>query len=151
MTQLTFLSRELLARASASRDCEADWQMIVATWHLSFFALLNEHGPDGWSGRTSPVSCRRLEDGTLAPSSGAWQNSGMGGPTECWTLNTSEFHSGAGACSLWDILEIGDVPQRFFLSAKACQGILRRAERRGKELPAPLRLALEAVASGPQK
>jgi DNA (cytosine-5)-methyltransferase 1 len=29
-------------------------------------------------------------------------------------------HSGAVACSLSDILETGDVPQRFYLSAKAC-------------------------------
>jgi len=36
-------------------------------------------------------------------------------------------------CSLSDILETGDLPQRFFLSAKACAGILRRAEKRGKK------------------
>ena len=33
-------------------------------------------------------------------------------------------------------------PQRFYLSARACQGILNRAERRGKELPKELRDAL---------
>jgi hypothetical protein len=43
-------------------------------------------------------------------------------------------------------LEISQVPQRFYLSAKACSGILRRAERRGKKLPTMLRVALEAVA-----
>jgi hypothetical protein len=43
---------------------------------------------------------------------------------------------------LSDTLETGDVPQRFFLSAKACQGILRRAEKRGKALPDGLRNAL---------
>jgi hypothetical protein len=52
-------------------------------------------------------------------------------------------------CSLSDILETGDVPQRFFLTPKACAGILRRAEKRGKELPPQLRHALDAVvASG---
>jgi hypothetical protein len=45
--------------------------------------------------------------------------------------------------SLSDILETGDVPQRFYLSARACQGILRRAEKRGKSLPHSLRDALE--------
>jgi hypothetical protein len=45
-------------------------------------------------------------------------------------------------------LETRDVPQRFFLSAKACAGILRRAERRGKALPPMLKEALEAVAGG---
>lgn len=43
-------------------------------------------------------------------------------------------------------LETGVLPQRFFLSATACQGILRRAKKRGKQLPEPLRQALAAVA-----
>jgi hypothetical protein len=43
-------------------------------------------------------------------------------------------------------LEVGNVPQRFYLSAKACAGILRRAERRGKELPPALKAALNSVA-----
>ncbi|NDD03621.1 MAG: hypothetical protein EB078_01835 [Proteobacteria bacterium] len=43
-------------------------------------------------------------------------------------------------------METGDVPQRYYLSAKACSGILRRAERRGKELPAQLRQALQVAA-----
>jgi hypothetical protein len=76
----------------------------------------------------------------------------MGSPTEFLTLSTSEwtalpaqFHNDAGVCSLSDILETGDVPQRYFLSAKACAGILRRAEKRGKELPASLHEALQSV------
>jgi hypothetical protein len=48
-------------------------------------------------------------------------------------------------CSLSDILEESPDP-KFSLSAKACQGILRRAEKRGRELPHSLRVALEAVA-----
>ena len=80
------------------------------------------------------------------PSSGRWANSGMGGPTEFWTLSTSEWPSDAVVCSLSDTLETGAVPQRFYLSPKACAGILRRAEKRGKELPAALDRALRAVA-----
>ena len=34
-------------------------------------------------------------------------------------------------------------PRKYYLSAKACAGILRRAKQRGKELPAELREALE--------
>jgi len=33
--------------------------------------------------------------------------------------------------------------QKYYLSAKACAGILKRAERRGKELPEELKMALE--------
>jgi hypothetical protein len=61
------------------------------------------------------------------------------------TLSSLEFHSGGGASSLSDILEGGDVPQRYFLSATACKGILRRAEKRGKELPEQLMRVLEAA------
>ena len=145
MGQLTFLSEEPLASRSASPALEADWMMTVATWRSNFSALLIAHGPAGWSGRTSPVSCHRTADGTLVPSSGAWSNSGMGSPTECWTLSSLEFHSAAAACSLSDVLEAGDVPPRFFLSATACRGILRRAAKRGKQLPEALERSLKAV------
>jgi hypothetical protein len=70
----------------------------------------------------------------------------MGSPTEFSTLSISEYHSGAVASSLSDVLEAGNVPQRFYLSAKACAGILRRAEKRGKELPRHLKAALEEAA-----
>jgi hypothetical protein len=43
---------------------------------------------------------------------------------------------------LWQILQ-ADAPEKYYLSARACEGILRRAERRGKALPPMLREALE--------
>jgi DNA (cytosine-5)-methyltransferase 1 len=66
---------------------------------------------------------------------GGWGNSGMGSPTGFLTLSTSEWPKDAAVCSLSDTLETGDVPARFYLSPKACAGILRRAEKRGKDLP----------------
>jgi hypothetical protein len=39
------------------------------------------------------------------------------------------------------------VPEKYYLSARACLGILRRAEKRGKELPPELKAALVAQAS----
>jgi hypothetical protein len=62
------------------------------------------------------------------------------------TLNTSDWPNDAAVCSLSQILEPGPIPQRFYLSPKACAGILRRAEKRGKELPEMLRQGLESVA-----
>ena len=110
-------------------------------------------GPDGWYGRTSPASCLPTTAGHLAPLSKAWKNSGIMRPGECLTLNTSEwtaldglFLNDEGVSSLSDILETGDVPQQYFLTPKACAGILRRAAKRGKELPEHLRRTLEAVA-----
>lgn len=43
--------------------------------------------------------------------------------------------------TLYSILE-ADVQEKYYLSPTACQGVLRRAENRGKELPALLRVAL---------
>jgi hypothetical protein len=63
--------------------------------------------------------------------------------------NTSESPNGVEECSssLSSILQPQhDVPTRYFLSRKACEGVLRRAQRRGKVLPARLQAALEAVA-----
>lgn len=70
-----------------------------------------------------------------------WPDGGRHG--ECWTLSSSVWPSGASVCSLSSILETGGVPRRYFLSARACAGIIRRAERRGKALPRELREALE--------
>ena len=59
--------------------------------------------------------------------------------------NISEFPNDADVSLLSQILEI-NAPQKYYLSQKACQGILRRAAKRGKELPTHLRSALEAKA-----
>jgi hypothetical protein len=48
--------------------------------------------------------------------------------------------------SLAEVLETGPVPRRYFLSAKACSGILRRAKKRDKQLPAALEAALREAA-----
>jgi hypothetical protein len=63
-------------------------------------------------------------------------------------LNISAYPNAADVClaSLSEVLETGVVPQRYFLSSRACSGILRRAEKRGKELPPALRRALITAA-----
>ena len=102
--------------------------------------------PAGLLSKTSLVFCRAIGEGIWASSSGRWGNWGMGGPTGCLTLNGSEFPSAAVVSSLSDVLETGDVPRKYFLSPKACRGILRRAAKRGRELPTQLREALQAAA-----
>lgn len=66
--------------------------------------------------------------------------------TELLTHNTGEFPSEDAASTLSQILQ-AEVPEKYYLSQKACLGILRRASARGKELPEVLRLALERQAS----
>jgi hypothetical protein len=78
----------------------------------------------------------------LAASSVQWGRSGMGGHTGCLTLNTLESPKDADECLLSDVLETGNLPQKYYLSPRACQGILNRAERRGKKLPIALYQAL---------
>ena len=61
------------------------------------------------------------------------------------TLNTGEKPRKNNPSRLSEVLE-ENADERYSLSAKACQGILNRAERRGKELPPELKAALEAQA-----
>ena len=61
------------------------------------------------------------------------------------TLNTSECPSDAVESSLWQILQ-PTAPSKYYLSPTACRGILRRAQKRGKPLPAELYVALEIQA-----
>ncbi len=60
--------------------------------------------------------------------------------------NISAWPNDAVVCSLSQVLEQDSIHAKYFLSAKACAGIIRRAEARAKELPAQLREALENVA-----
>ncbi len=57
------------------------------------------------------------------------------------TLNTSECPKDVVESTLWQIL-LDTVPSRYWLSRKACQGMLRRADCRGKLLPKLLEIAL---------
>src|SRR6202008_1023190 len=52
--------------------------------------------------------------------------------------NISEGPNDPGVFSLSQVLEAGSIPPQYFLSQMACAGILRRADKRGKKLPAPL-------------
>ena len=141
------LLEEPPVKVSASPDFAKGLLTHAGTSCLSILELLNGIAPRGWYGRTSPAFCQAAEGGILEPSSEGWRSSGMGSPTAFLTLSISDWPSDASVCSLSDILETGDVPRRFFLSAKACRGILRRAEKRGRELPAALESALKDVAN----
>ena len=142
MNQLPLFLPARPANRSPSQDCDREWIRQTVTWRWSILAWLRDLRPVGSSGKTSPAYCPATEAGILVHSSERWGNSGIATPTECWTLNTLEYPSDDEESSLSDILVTGDVPQRFYLSPRACQGILRRAERRGKELPQRLRQAL---------
>lgn len=80
------------------------------------------------AGQLGGATMMRWED------DGAWLG-------ECMMRNTGESPNAAVGSRLSQILEA--TPQeKYSLSAKACQGILRRAERRGKDLPETLKTVL---------
>ncbi len=93
----------------------------------------------GSSSRKRPLCLYLKRDGPQADAS--WATDGA-------LLGAYSMHS-FGECPkdgveshLSQILEETPHP-KFYLSAKACQGILNRAERRGKPLPEALKKALE--------
>ena len=68
-------------------------------------------------------------------------------PTGRSMLNTGAYPREECVSTLSQIL-MADVPQKYYLSQKACLGILRRASERGKKLPDVLELALKKQAQG---
>ena len=85
-----------------------------------------------------------------------WMSAGSVFHGEFWTANLPEFQTGrlvdsegqlrsaAGVSTLSEFLE-QTAPPKYSLSALACEGVIRRAERRGKPLPPMLKRALEQV------
>jgi len=124
---------------------------------MDFGTFSSKTSPDGSATRTTPsaVSWEDLSAQTMP----CLTLQAEAGPVRVWLpgqghgrhggfsmLNTQDWRNDASVCSLSRILETGPIPRRYYLSGKACLGILRRAEKRGKELPTILRQALQAVA-----
>ena len=85
------------------------------------------------------------------PNSGKWAEAGMVRSDKCrveWRVLDAQYWgvpSVANESFLSQILQM-ETPEKYFLSAKACAGILRRAKERGKKLPKMLEEALTAQA-----
>ena len=92
-------------------------------------------------GTPKGVSTPRWENGQLL---GEYMTRSFGDApsTLMEECSQGERHNGVSVSRLSQIL-MDSPPQKYYLSAKACSGILRRAEKRGKELPEQLRKALE--------
>ena len=80
------------------------------------------------------------------PEADIYMGDGWSVAYELSTLNFGAWPNAENASSLSAILQV-NVPERYYLSPKTCQGILRRASARGKELPDVLKKALERQAS----
>ena len=124
---------------------------------------------DTWSGKTYQEPCPQTKEKTSGVSSKKQSGSSkkmpiyldlrkvdghtpdalwaMGGPLlgEYTMHSFGEFPKEENVSLLSQIL-VEEAHPKYSLSAKACQGILNRANRRGKELPEILQKALEAQA-----
>lgn len=104
---------------------------------------------------TSPSSSQRSPGSTPpSPREAGGRSGSAAGRSEqplgvCMTASGTAWPSAGKECisSLSEILWTGPVPPKFYLSSRACRGILLRAERRGRTLPAMLKEALEQMAS----
>lgn len=66
-------------------------------------------------------------------------------PGEHWMPNISELPNAVEECFLSQIL-MAEAPEKYYLSERACLGILRRSQKRGKTLPEVLMTALKRQA-----
>ena len=140
----------LFAEASPVKICPLPesgraWLESEAGFGLSSIELLRNLGQSGLLSKTSLAFYPQTEGPTSLSSFAGWSNAGMASPGGFLTLSISEWPSAAAVCSLSQVL-VTDAPPKYFLSAKACLGILRRAEKRSKELPEVLERSLRAVA-----
>lgn len=94
------------------------------------------------SSQTLPMClCLRKESGANQDASTMkWVDGVLLG--EYMTHSFGEFPREESVSHLSQILQ-DSAPQKYYLSAKACTGILNRAAKRGKELPEILKQALE--------
>src|SRR5690606_22963822 len=144
--QSMFSPEDSPARTTRLQETARDWLETVARSGGKCIGSLLSSAPPGLLERMSLGSSLVEAAQTLKRSSGRLPNSGMAWHGQFLTLNTSEWRNGAAVSSLSDILEDNPDP-KYSLSAKACMGILNRAEQRGQELPPALRRALEAMAN----
>ena len=141
------------ARTSPSPGAAPDSTANAPASSSSSPGSLTLFDPSGFSGRTFPVRSLHTAVGTSESCLERWPTSGTAWPGGLSTAVTSECRSDADGCSssepaLTEILEPPqDVPPRYSLSARAAEGILRRAVKRGRTLPPHLEEALATVAA----
>ncbi len=127
------------------RETALAWLESKAVSGLSLFGWSPRFGLLGSSSKMSLASYLRTEVETSRSSSTVYPTSGMAWRGGYWIASTSECPSDAVGSTLSGVLEPHAHP-RFYLSPRAASGILRRAEKRGRALPALLYQALAAVA-----
>lgn len=126
----------------ASLDLAADCSSSSPGSPMSLFDR-----EDGSLSRTSPACSLPTVDEISGSWYGRWGTSGFTTSLgECWTAATSESPNAGGVCSSLPDVLVASSHSRFSLSARAAEGILRRAAKRGRGLPDALERALRSLA-----
>lgn len=123
-TQLSLFGRTYPepSPVTTERTSEQSWKNLPAWSNQTLLFLDLRGGADGAKQEQSPET------------DGLWRG-------DSWTVNISEWPSAESVSLLSSTLEV-NAPEKYYLSARACQGILTRASRRGKKLPDLLQTAL---------
>ena len=108
--------------ATTERTSGQCWKNLPALDKQTLLFLDLRGGADGAKPEQSPET------------DGLWRG-------DSWTVNISEWPSAESVSILSSTLEV-NAPEKYYLSARACKGILTRASRRGKKLPELLQTAL---------
>ena len=149
MASLISLLEAVHAPGCQSQDSDKASTTQDLLLRLSISDWLTRCAQNGCSGKTSSAHSRPMAGRISDPSSPRLTTSGILCRGLFLTQSFSEYRKDGAACLLADVLEkTGEVASRYFLSRKACAGILRRAEKRGKKIPEQLKAALESVANG---
>ena len=110
---------------------------------LEYIRLLSEYRPQWFVWENVPGAFTTNGGAISNFSSEKLLRSGTAYHGEFWTQDFSEAPKDAEGFLLSDILETGDHLRQYSLSARACQGILRRAEKSQIPLPRELKRILE--------
>ena len=145
LDQLTLFAGGFPAPISRWPEAARGWLERNQDCGLSYGRFLRKLDRESASLKMSLAFYPLTEDGTLPSSFAGWGNCGIMSLGQSWTHNGLEWRKDAAVCSLSEVLEM-DVQPKYFLSPRACQGILKRSGRRGKRLPPSLQAALEQVA-----
>ena len=142
--QLTLLSEDSPAKICQLPENGRALLESGLDYGSSLQELLTSLNQVGLSSKMSPVFYPATKEQILPSSFNGWRNGGMAFAGGYLTLSISEYPNDAEECSLLQVLET-DVAQKYYLSKKACEGILRRAKVRGKQLPELLQYVLEKM------
>ena len=128
----------------------ANAQDLEATSPDCFMSLLDwleKASPELFFSKTLRAYSVPTEEKILASCSQRWPSSGILSDGVLLTANTSEYPSQGRGSTLSDVVETGAVPEKYFLSPNAARGILRRADRMGRNLRPHFRTSLEILAA----